>query len=213
VTLYELVAGRAPFVGATTSEVIAAILRDDPPPLARYAPETPRELEQIVGKALRKDREERYQTAKDLLNDLNLLKQEMRIADSSNREVRANSLNAQPKISFLSSRNRAVLVVSLLAAVAAVMYSSIHLIKGRLQRVHSIETPSTAQRDKLFPRLIENLSSGVVLEMAQLPGGEYEMGSNLGEGEEDESCPSLKLVHLEFQQLGKCDLTSSSQVT
>ena len=187
VTLYELVAGRAPFVGATTSEVIAAILRDDPPPLARYAPETPRELERIVGKALHKDREERYQTAKDLLNDLNLLKQEMRIADSSIRDARANSLNAQPKISFLSIRNRVVLVASLLAAAAAVMYSSIHLIKGRLQRVHNVETTSTAKRDKLFPRLIENLGSGVVLEMAQLPGGEYEMGSNLGEGEEDES--------------------------
>src|SRR5262249_35289246 len=187
VTLYELVAGRAPFVGATTSAVIASILRDDPPPLARYAPETPRELEKIVGKALRKDREERYQTAKDLLDDLNLLKQEMRIAVSSNRDPRANSLNAQPNISVLSIRNRAPLVALLFAAAAAVMYSSIHLIEGRLQRVHSVETPSTAQRDELFPLLIENLGSGVVLEMAQLPGGEYEMGSNLGEGEEDES--------------------------
>jgi serine/threonine protein kinase len=205
VTLYELVAGRAPFVGATTSEVIAAILRDDPPPLSRYAPETPRELQQIVGKALRKDREERYQTAKDLLNDLNLLKQDMRIADSSNRDARANSLNAQPNISFLSIRNRAVLVASLLAAVAAVMYSSIHVIKGRLQRAHSVETPSTAQRDKLFPRLIENLGSGVVLEMAQLPGGEYEMGSNLGEGEEDES-PKHK-VKVDSFALGICEVT------
>ena len=65
VVLYEMVAGRAPFAGETSSEVIAAILRDEPPPLA-----APRELERVIGKALRKDRAERYQDAKDLLADL-----------------------------------------------------------------------------------------------------------------------------------------------
>ncbi len=75
VMLYEMVAGRAPFAGATTSDVIAAVLRDTPPPLAEAAPETPLELERIIGQALRKDRAERYQTAKDLLGDLNQLKE------------------------------------------------------------------------------------------------------------------------------------------
>ena len=41
VMLYEMIAGRAPFAGATTSETIAAILRDEPPPLTRHAPEAP----------------------------------------------------------------------------------------------------------------------------------------------------------------------------
>src|SRR5262245_40022985 len=75
VMLYEMVTGRAPFAGATTSEVIAAILRDSPPPLAEYAPEAPGALELIVNKALRKDRAERYQSANDLLADLKELKQ------------------------------------------------------------------------------------------------------------------------------------------
>jgi serine/threonine protein kinase len=190
VMLYELVAGRAPFVGATTSEMIAAILRDDPPPLAAHTPEASRELEKIVSRALRKDREGRYQTADDLLHDLSLLKREMligilglQIADSSNRDARAKSPTARPKTSSLSIRNRAALVVLLIAAIAVVIPPSLRL----LQREHGVETPSPAPRDELFPRLIENLGSGVVLEMAQLPGGEYEMGSNLGEGEEDES--------------------------
>ena len=73
VMLYEMVAGRAPFVGATTSEVIAAILRDEPAPLA----EPPPALERIVSRALRKDRAERYQTAKDLFDDLNQLKERL----------------------------------------------------------------------------------------------------------------------------------------
>jgi eukaryotic-like serine/threonine-protein kinase len=79
VVLYELVAGCAPFEKSTPSEVIALILEREPPPLARYAREVPPELERIVGKALTKDREERYQTAKDLLVDLRRLRQRLEV--------------------------------------------------------------------------------------------------------------------------------------
>ena len=71
VVLYEMVAGCLPFEGSTTSEILASILNEkEPPPLARFARDVPAELERIVEKALRKDREERYQTAKDMLLDL-----------------------------------------------------------------------------------------------------------------------------------------------
>jgi serine/threonine protein kinase/Tol biopolymer transport system component len=79
VVLYELVAGCAPFERSTPSEVIALILEREPPLLARYAREVPPELERIVGKALTKDREERYQTAKDLLVDLRRLRQRLEV--------------------------------------------------------------------------------------------------------------------------------------
>src|SRR5712691_7521435 len=69
VVLYEMMAGRAPFEGSTTSDVIAAVLEREPVPLARYAGEVPAEVEWIVKKALRKDQEERYQTAKEMLSD------------------------------------------------------------------------------------------------------------------------------------------------
>jgi serine/threonine protein kinase len=212
VMLYELVAGRAPFVGATTSEVIAAILRDDPPPLTSHTPEAPRGLGKIVSRTLCKAPEGRYQTANDLLHDLNLLKQEMRIgilglqiADSSNHDARAKSPNARPKTSSLSTRNRAALVVLLIAAIAAIIPSSLRTFNERLHGGHSVESPSPAPQDKLFPRLMENLGSGVVLEMAQLPGGEYEIGSNLGEGEEDES-PKHK-VKVDSFALGVYEVT------
>src|SRR5262249_1543757 len=58
VTLYEMVAGRAPFAGTTPNEVIAAILRDAPPPLSEWAPDAPQELEQIISRALGKERAE-----------------------------------------------------------------------------------------------------------------------------------------------------------
>jgi serine/threonine-protein kinase len=74
VLLYELVAGRLPFDGVTASDVMAAILRAEPEPLTRYVPHVVPELEWSVAKALRKDREERYQTMKSLGSDLRQMK-------------------------------------------------------------------------------------------------------------------------------------------
>nr|MBA2734621.1 PD40 domain-containing protein [Acidobacteriota bacterium] len=75
--LYEMVAGRVPFAGETTSDVIVAVLDREPPLLPGGPHETPLELQRILRKALRKDKEERYQTIKDLLVDLKALKQEV----------------------------------------------------------------------------------------------------------------------------------------
>jgi len=79
VVLYEMVAGRVPFEAKTTSDVIAAILEKQPPPLARYEPDAPSQIQWIVTKALRKDRDERYQTIKEMLSDLRDFKQELDI--------------------------------------------------------------------------------------------------------------------------------------
>ena len=80
VVLYEMIAEHAPFEGATATDIIVSIIEKNPPPLTRYVPSTPVEMEWIVGKALRKDREERYQTAKDFWNDLRRFKQHLEIA-------------------------------------------------------------------------------------------------------------------------------------
>jgi serine/threonine protein kinase/tetratricopeptide (TPR) repeat protein len=77
VVIYELIAGRTPFEGETSTDVIVAITQKEPPPLARFAPQVPAELEWIVMKALRKDRDERYQTIKELLTDLRRLRQRL----------------------------------------------------------------------------------------------------------------------------------------
>src|SRR5256885_10119894 len=60
VLIYEMVAGRLPFEGSNTNEILASLLSDrEPPPLVRFAREIPSELERIVEKELCKDREER----------------------------------------------------------------------------------------------------------------------------------------------------------
>jgi len=87
VVLYEMLAGCVPFDRPTPSEVIALILEREPPPLTRFARDVPAELERIVSKALTKDAEARYQTAKDLLIDLQRLKQRLEVEIEIQRTV------------------------------------------------------------------------------------------------------------------------------
>jgi len=79
VVAYEMIAGHPPFNGLTKSDVIAAILRQEPVQITRYAADVPQELQRIVAKSLRKDRDERYQIAKDLLIDLKDLRQDLQL--------------------------------------------------------------------------------------------------------------------------------------
>jgi serine/threonine protein kinase/tetratricopeptide (TPR) repeat protein len=72
--LYEMLAGREPFQGATTSDLIAEILKSDPPPLEGPAPDVYPELQAILAEAMCKDRSERYPTIADFSRDLLKLK-------------------------------------------------------------------------------------------------------------------------------------------
>jgi serine/threonine-protein kinase len=75
VVLYEMVAGRPPFTGETVTDVTANIVHREPVPLVLAGTDVPTELDRIVTKALRKDKEERYQVVKDLALDLKSLRQ------------------------------------------------------------------------------------------------------------------------------------------
>jgi eukaryotic-like serine/threonine-protein kinase len=85
--LYEMITGRAPFSGETPTETISLILQKEPAPLTRFAHDVPAELERIVTKTLTKDREERYQTAKDLVIDLRNLKRKLEVDAELDRTV------------------------------------------------------------------------------------------------------------------------------
>ena len=82
VVLYELVTGHQPFAAPSSAGTLSAILTEEPQPLGRYSKDATAELERIVSKALRKDKDARYQTAKDLLIDLRTLEDEFRRTSS-----------------------------------------------------------------------------------------------------------------------------------
>ncbi|HUE83920.1 MAG TPA: protein kinase [Pyrinomonadaceae bacterium] len=77
IVLYQLVTRSLPFAGDTRSDIIASILKTEPPLTLHETEPVPAELSRIVSKALRKNREDRYQHVKDLLIDLKDCKQEL----------------------------------------------------------------------------------------------------------------------------------------
>ena len=86
VLLYEMLSGRLPFEGASPSEIIVSIIQKRQRPLARYTPEIPQELERIVAKSLSKNREDRYQSLKDMLIDLKRLKRQLDVEEELDEE-------------------------------------------------------------------------------------------------------------------------------
>jgi two-component system, LytTR family, response regulator len=70
VVLYRMASGKLPFTGASAQETLARILQSPPDALGRLNYELPEEFERIVRKCLEKDRDRRYQSAKELLIDL-----------------------------------------------------------------------------------------------------------------------------------------------
>ncbi|MEP6946391.1 MAG: protein kinase [Acidobacteriota bacterium] len=137
-TLYEMLSGKRAFEGENAMDVIGAILQKEPIQLRHLAPIVPQEIERIVNKALRKDREERYQTAKDLLVDLRNARQDVefqdklertaaplqghsdtQIDDSGTRNIPKTASNAESAAAGIKHRNLgfAALGVLLLAAI------------------------------------------------------------------------------------------------
>jgi serine/threonine protein kinase/Tfp pilus assembly protein PilF len=77
VIAYVMCAGRLPFEGERATVLLGSILQAQPPPLKKFMPDAPDELEWIIAKALSKDRDERYQTAREMISDLKRLKQRL----------------------------------------------------------------------------------------------------------------------------------------
>jgi serine/threonine-protein kinase len=83
VVLYQMLTRRHPFEGENAIDVIGSILHKEPAPIRQLVPDIPQDIERLINKVLRKDREERYQTAKDLLIDLKDARRDLEILSRS----------------------------------------------------------------------------------------------------------------------------------
>ncbi len=96
--LYEALCGRRPFAGETINHIIVAIMEQQPPALSKLIERCPAEIERITEKCLAKDAGERYQTAKDLLNDLKEFKEELSFQAKLERTAASHAQEAQTQI-------------------------------------------------------------------------------------------------------------------
>jgi serine/threonine protein kinase/Tfp pilus assembly protein PilF len=113
--LYEVATGRRAFPGKTSGSVQEAVLNRAPLSAARLSPELPARLEEIIDKALEKDRKLRYQRASDLRADLQRVKRDI----DSARGVLAAGPGPRPGVSPTSRRNIVVLIVLAVVVAAA----------------------------------------------------------------------------------------------
>ncbi|HEY7544975.1 MAG TPA: LpqB family beta-propeller domain-containing protein, partial [Blastocatellia bacterium] len=125
VVLYEMLTGQPLFAGETDADVIAAIIHKEALPLAEYLSEVPAELERIVQKALAKDREHRYQNARDLQIDLQSIKESelggrlipSARATKENRAAQTASAMTEPRFSVRQSLTGLAVVLLLVGAI------------------------------------------------------------------------------------------------
>ncbi|HQU82295.1 MAG TPA: protein kinase [Pyrinomonadaceae bacterium] len=79
IVLYEMLTGKTPFEGETVTDTLANIIHKEPIKITEIIEDAPTELYRILKKSLRKDREERYQSAKDFQLDLKNLRRELEV--------------------------------------------------------------------------------------------------------------------------------------
>src|SRR5215203_858235 len=124
VILYEMVARRLPFPGKTPTERVAAILEREPEPLSRLRRGFPPELERIVGRALAKNRDERYTRVADLAEDL----RKLRATRGDERPFRL-TLPAPARGLLFYSRRRVVRLAVLLLVMTAALAAGIYFLR------------------------------------------------------------------------------------
>ena len=137
VVLYEMATGQQPFTGETSLSILSAILKDTPRSVSEINPALPADFGRIIRRALAKDPERRYQSAKDLRNDLQDLKASLDSGEltspsspsqvaapvapsdrSAPAAVRAPSSDAEVAVALVRKHSRALAAAALVLALA-----------------------------------------------------------------------------------------------
>jgi serine/threonine protein kinase len=142
VVLYEMATGAVPFRGETSGVITEAILNRAPVAPVRLNPELPAKLEDIINKALEKDRDLRYQAASDIRTDLKRLRRDTdsgRISSTSGRATQDSAPQAAsssssavvvPAAAASASKNYAIAAVFAVLLLAAVGFAAYHFWGG-----------------------------------------------------------------------------------
>jgi serine/threonine-protein kinase len=168
--LYEMLAGRSPFAGETPSDSIAAILERQPAPIVEQRLDTPRELQWIVSRMLRKDRDERYQTIKEVLGDLRELKQDLDVQSRLTREDSIAYLG--DKTNGHSSRTRSRIPIKVTRSAGDWTAARLNKYRWLIAAIGVVLLLILIAAAKYFPARNQTISSLAVLPFVNVGGEE-----------------------------------------
>jgi eukaryotic-like serine/threonine-protein kinase len=146
VVMYEMSTGKKPFSGKNSLMTLNSVLHDKPVPPGELNPQMPVELEGIIGKAMEKDREDRYQSATQIKADLQVLKRETESGQIKS-SLHSGRLRVASKTFGHTSNSRwlywllggtAALLLTVLAAVGAYWFKHRSLANAELQNAIAV---------------------------------------------------------------------------
>jgi eukaryotic-like serine/threonine-protein kinase len=163
IVVYEMLTGVELFGGETRSDFIAAILKKDPLPMANYSTGISDELEWIVSKMLRKNKEERYQTARELLNDLKLFKHKLDLSSEHAKPI------LKTKKSFLS-KGSTKFVLAGIVVILLIALSLYQMQKGT-GNINSIAVLPLVNvgKEAEMEYLTDGITETIIRSLSQLP--------------------------------------------
>ena len=162
VVLYEMCTGTLPFRGDTSALIFRAILDREPTAVVRLNPDVPQKLEEIIGKALEKDRDVRYQHASDIKADLKRLKR-----DTESGKV-AGVGTQTPRWSQRKVLAAAIAVVWVAAAIVVAAFYFGSSSRGRIGSV-AVLPFANASGDSSMDYLSDGITEGIIDRLSGLP--------------------------------------------
>jgi serine/threonine protein kinase/Tol biopolymer transport system component len=186
--LYEMTTGVLPFQGESSGVIFKAILDSNPPPAIRFNPSLPAKLEDIINKALEKDRNLRYQSAAEMRADLQRLKRDTDsghsgVTSASRSEIYAGDRPSSATVTALPKRRAwtiwgigASVLVLVVAAVVLYYFQSRALpppkVSGYVPVTHDGISKFLVGSDGSRIYLAEFASEGLVVAQVAANGGD-----------------------------------------
>jgi Tol biopolymer transport system component len=156
---YEMITGKAAFHGSSQVQLVGAILKDDPRPIAEMVPDVPIALVRTLSRCLAKDPDDRWQTANDLLFEL--------------RTIHSSAASLNDRVSRAKTPSRLAERVVWTAVIAATAVGAFLSTRSRDDRSGRVALPTPLVRYSLFPAAGTTFHSGYESSFALSPDGRY----------------------------------------